>query len=49
MNAVTQGIRCLLASKRMFKELCECNEHRRNGVSEVRVHAKNMVTIVNVI
>ena len=35
-----QNICCLLASKRMFKELCECNEHRETAGFEVRVHAE---------
>ena len=35
-----QDICCLLASEKMFKELCECNEHRGTAGFEVRVHAE---------
>ena len=48
MNAATQNIHWLensllaseFAGKGMFKELCEGNEHRKNAVFEVRVHAQ---------
>jgi len=37
-NAATKSSRCLLADKRMLKELCSCNEHGETEGFEVGNH-----------
>ncbi len=39
-NAATKSSRCLLADKRMLKELCSCNEHGETKGFDVRAYAQ---------